>query len=278
MQPDPFTLLDTPYRLAPAHVEAFREQGFVKLKDVLSPEVLRHYGPLITAEVTARNPLRARPMAERTTYEQAFIQIVNLWRFNDAVRRFVFSARLARLAAELMGVRGVRLYHDQALYKEPGGGVTPWHADQYYWPLSTPNTCTVWIPLQAVPLEMGPLAFSVGSHRFGHGRDLAISDASEATLRKALDGFAYAVAPFALGEVSYHSGWTFHRAGANTTGTPRAVMTVIYMEDGIRLIAPQRHEHDDDRAAFLPGLQPGEAAATPLNPLLYHAAWQAGAR
>jgi len=31
-----------------------------------------------------------------------------------------------------MGVQGVRLYHDQALIKEPGGKPTPWHQDYYY--------------------------------------------------------------------------------------------------------------------------------------------------
>ena len=39
-----------------------------------------------------------------------------------------------------MGVAGVRMYHDQALYKEPGGGITPWHVDQVYWPVSNNNT------------------------------------------------------------------------------------------------------------------------------------------
>ena len=62
-----------------------------------------------------------------------------------------------------MEVEGVRLYHDQALFKEAEGGITPWHADQYYWPLSTSKTITYWIPLQAIPLEMGPLEFSAGS-------------------------------------------------------------------------------------------------------------------
>jgi len=38
---------------------------------------------------------------------------------------------------------------------------------------------------------------------------------------------------FELGEVSFHSGWTFHRAGRNLTGRPREVMTVIYMDEFI---------------------------------------------
>lgn len=65
--------------------------------------------------------------------------------------------KLASIASQLLEVDGVRMYHDQALFKEPSGGHTPWHADQYYWPLSSDRTVTVWIPLQATPLELGPL-------------------------------------------------------------------------------------------------------------------------
>ena len=55
---------------------------------------------------------------------------MNLWEQDADIHRFAFGKRLARIAADLMGVRGVRLYHDQALSKQPGGGPTPYHADQ----------------------------------------------------------------------------------------------------------------------------------------------------
>ena len=45
-------------------------------------------------------------------------------------------------------VEGVRLYHDQALNKEPGGGYTPWHCDAYYWPVLSDKIVTAWVPLQ----------------------------------------------------------------------------------------------------------------------------------
>ncbi|HRK32154.1 MAG TPA: phytanoyl-CoA dioxygenase family protein, partial [Tepidisphaeraceae bacterium] len=127
--------LDTPFRLTPEQLQNYREHGYVKLKNVLSEAVIDYYGKEITREVIRLNN-QTKPMSERTTYEKAFLQIMNLWTRSDLVKEFAFSKRLARIAAELMGVRGVRMYHDQALYKEAGGGVTPWHADQYYWPLS----------------------------------------------------------------------------------------------------------------------------------------------
>ena len=82
-----------------------------------------------------------------------------------------------------MRVNGVRLNHDQALYKEAGSGITPWHADQYYWPFDSANTVTAWVPLQFTPLEMDPLAFSRGSHHVEYGRDMAISEDSEKQLQ-----------------------------------------------------------------------------------------------
>jgi len=243
--------------------------GFVKIKDVFTPRELAHYSDHISSEVLRRNSV-AVPLAERDTYHKAFLQVTNLWQKDAVAREFVFDKRLAAIAAELLDVPRVRLYHDQALYKEPGGGITPWHADQFYWPLDSDKTITAWVPLQATPLEMGPLAFAAGSHRMTFGRDLEISDDSERSLKEALAAgrFAEVNEPFALGEVSFHSGWTFHHTGANRSNRPRAVMTVIYMADGIRLIEPRRKQHVADWEAFMPGVQPGDVVDSPLNPVL----------
>ena len=123
------TELDAPYALSPEKIRHYRENGFVTLKNVFSAETLAAYAPEITRKVHELNTLHL-PMEQRTTYQKAFLQVMNIWTQSDVVKEFVFSRRLARLAAELMGTTGVRLYHDQALYKEAGGGITPWHADQ----------------------------------------------------------------------------------------------------------------------------------------------------
>ena len=256
--------------LTPQQIDDYRVQGFIKLKEVLSPETLRICGEAISAEV-ARRSRDVRPMASRSTYEKAFLQVMNLWRDDPTARAFTFSCTLARLAAELMGVEGVRLYHDQALYKEPAGGITPWHCDQQYWPLATNHTITVWVPLQPVPREMGPLAFSVGSQCTDFGRGLEISDDSEreVTRRLTLADLPVVEEPFDLGEVSFHAGWTFHRAGANRTNHMRAVMTVIYFADGTQLAAPANHNQQRDWDTWMPGAEVGKPVKTELNPLLW---------
>lgn len=262
--------LDTAYTLASHDITTFRANGFARLKDVLSAEVLTAYGEEITRKVIELNTLHL-PMEQRTTYQKAFLQVMNLWTQSERVRQFVFGKRLARIAAELLGVKAVRLYHDQALYKESGGGYTPWHADQFYWPLDTEKCCTAWIPLQRTSAEMGPLAFAAGSQRFTFGRDLPISDESEAQIERALldQHFPYVDSPFDLGEVSFHYGWTFHRADANTTDTARRVMTIIYMDAEMRLATPQNANQQQDWDTWCPGAHVGEVIATPLNPVLY---------
>ncbi|GGJ27695.1 phytanoyl-CoA dioxygenase family protein [Streptomyces brasiliensis] len=266
----PVCELDTAYDgLTPTATADFNRDGFVHLSGVLSPEAIAEYEPTITSEVIRLNTQHL-PLAERDTYGKAFLQVTNLWRENEKVKRLVFARRLAGIAAALLGVHAVRLYHDQALYKEPGGGITPWHADQYYWPLSSDRCLTIWLPLQETPLDMGPLAYARGSHNFSYGRDLPISDESEARLEEALaeQDFEDVVEPFALGDAGFHRGWTFHHAGPNHGTEPRRVMTVIYMDADIRVAEPTNRQQTRD-LGWMPDTEAGRIPSTPLNPVLY---------
>lgn len=259
--------LRTPFALTRKQILFYRENGYIKLQQVLSPELLGHYRAEIACRVTELNTQHL-PLEKRSTYDKAFLQIINLWTESEVVREFVFATRLARIATELMGCRGVRIYHDQALFKEPGGGFTPWHADQYYFPVSNDNVTTAWIPLQDTPLAMGPLAFCEKSHRVQHGRELVISDESELTLREVLSQFHTDETPFDLGDVSFHAGWTFHRAGPNVTDRMRQVMTIIYMDQDMRLAEP-KNKHQVEDLNHCPGIGVGEVIASPLNPVLF---------
>ena len=236
---------------------------------MFSAATLNEHGRVIFDVVRELNT-QNKPLDERNTYGKAFLQVSNLWEHDDVVKAFAFSRRLGRIAAELMRVRGVRMYHDQALFKEARGGYTPWHADQFYWPVSSDNTVTAWIPLQAVPTEMGPLSFCVGSQTILAGRDLGISDESEEKINTSLQNYPKDETPYDLGEVSFHSGWVFHRAGPNTTDRVRGVMTIIYLEDCSKLIEPTTDYHKADWERWLPGARIGEVIDTPLNPVIYH--------
>ena len=263
-------VFDTPYLLTQEQIAFYQQNQYIKLKQVFDADTIHYLNELISAQVSQMNQ-EDTPLEERSTYGKAFLQLFNLWTENPLVKDLILSQRLGQIAADLMQVNGVRLYHDQALFKEGGGGITPWHADQYYWPLATDKTVTAWIPLQATPLEMGPLEFSAGSHVIVEGRELEIGDQSEAVMQKKLrvTDFEHVIEPFDIGEISFHSGWVFHRAGANTTQDMRKVMTIIYMDKDMLLKQPDNANQENDWKTWCPGAQIGEIIDTPLNPVIY---------
>ncbi len=264
------SFLNEPYELTEEQIAFYRSNRYIKLKNVLNEETIVFFNGVISHQVALMHT-QPKNLQERDTYGKAFLQLFNLWRENEMIKTLVFSRRLGKIAADLMQTNGSRIYHDQALFKEAGGGITPWHADQYYWPLETEKTITAWMPLQATPLSMGPLEFSAGSHAIVEGRELAISDQSEQLIEKKLrvTDFKHVVEAFDLGEVSFHSGWVFHRAGANTTDAMRKVMTVIYMDKDMRLKDPENDNQVNDWHTWCPGAPIGEIIDTPLNPVVY---------
>lgn len=272
MSPTPAIIdfLNQPYKITAEQVDFYQKNKFIKLKHVLEEETLDFFNKAITKQVENLNR-ESTPLSFRSTYGKAFLQIFNLWQEDEVIRELVFSKRLARLATELMEVDGVRIYHDQALFKEAGGGFTPWHADQYYWPLETDKTITAWIPLQVTALEMGPLEFSAGSHQIESGRELKIGDESEMQIQEKLKvtDFKHVIEGFDLGEVSFHSGWLFHRAGANQSGEMRKVMTIIYMDSAMKLKKPENENQENDWHKWCPGAEIGKVIDTPLNPVIY---------
>ena len=273
MQKIPANVIDAlaqPYSLTQEQIDFYQKNRFIKLKQVLDKETIAFFNEAIGKRVDIMNKENT-PLEERSTYGKAFLQLFNLWKEDDVVKEFVLSKRLAQIATDLMQTNGARIYHDQALFKEGGGGITPWHADQYYWPVETDKTVTAWIPLQATPLELGPLEFSAGSHQIVEGRDLEIGDESETIIQQKLKvtNFEHVIEAFDLGEVSFHSGWIFHRAGANTTNEMRKVMTVIYMDKDMILKNPENKNQINDWNTWCPGATIGEVINTALNPIVY---------
>jgi hypothetical protein len=80
--------------------------------------------------------------------------------------------------------------------------------------------------------------------------------------------FEHVVEAFDVGEVSFHSGWIFHRAGANQTKDTRKVMTIIYMDSKMRLKEPENEGQINDWKTWCPGVEVGEVIQSHLNPAL----------
>ena len=248
----------------------FWNDGHVLVRGCAPTEDVGKNRASITSAV-ARLSAETRALEDRDTYAKAFLQITNLWHKDEAVKRFVFEKRFAQIAADLLGVEKVRLYHDQALFKEPGGGHTPWHQDMYYWPLDTDKMITMWMPLVDIDEEMGMITFASGSHNLGAIENVEISDESEEIYADYLThhGFpAWKADTMKAGDATFHLGWTIHSAGPNRSDKMREAMTIIYFADGARVTEPKSTHQQADLDAWLPGLRPGDIAASPLNPVM----------
>lgn len=262
--------LSSDYPISGEQHEQYQRDGHIFLNNVASREEVDAYRPLITGVVDDVAKVRD-PQGRISDYGKMFTQVTNVWRKSEEVRRFIFSRRFARIAAELMGVHGVRLYHDQALVKEPEGKPTPWHQDYYYWPLDTEHTVTMWMPLVDVPQEMGSMSFARGSHKNTAFQQLPISDTSQAYFDKVIREQKSKTCSYSLkaGDATFHAGRTLHAAHANASTSRREVITIIFYADGTRIMEPDNQHRKVDMEVFHPGQKPGEIAASELNPLLY---------
>lgn len=262
--------IDDFLQVSPAQIDSFRAKGHTLTESVLQPEEVAAYREVIN-EAAYKYNTEKRKLEERDTYGKAFLQIMNLWEVDEDVRSFTLAKRFGKIAADLLGVPNVRIYHDQALYKEPGGGLTPWHQDQYYWPLNTNNTITMWMPLIDIDVDMGMLTFASGSHIDGSVKNVAISDESEAELESHVKNKGYEVSrarTMKAGDATWHYGWTLHTAPGNKSPQTREVMTVIYFADGAEVTTPLNEHQENDRNRWLDGLWPGQPATSRLNPLV----------
>ena len=226
------TLVDT--ALTPQLVEEFRRDGFVVVPGLLSADELRRYGAAVDEAVAKRSSHDTRTLADKSRYEQSFIQCQNLWEDCPEVRPLSFHPVIAGTAARLLGVDAVRLWHDQALYKEPGGRETDPHQDQPYWPIAETNTVTAWIPFDGSTLENGAMGYLPGSHRLGVREfvNIFFGQPEDPLAREELAGIEPVWVEVPAGSVAFHHGLTFHLARPNATGTVRRVHTAIFFADG----------------------------------------------
>ncbi len=258
------------YNISGEQKNFYNENGFVFLNKVLYENEVIHYKKIIDEVVEIRTGHDKRPLSERNAYEREFLQCGHLWSEFSEVKNFTLSPRLGSIAKQLLNAENVRLWHDQALYKLPGGDATAPHQDLAYWPMLDRNAGTIWIALEEVTFEMGAMHFIPGSHKAGidsfsntiedaiEGKIDLVKQASEITKKEPV---YFTLKP---GDATFHHGLTVHYTKKNNTNRIRKGMTIIYFADGVRFNANSPASSHFCAA----GSKHGEPIATVKNPVI----------
>src|SRR5689334_2573757 len=104
--------LNNTIELSGSVINAFRKNGHALINRLLLPDEVRAYRPALQ-NATEKYNTEKRRLADRDTYGKAFLQVMNLWTVDKAVQAFTLAKRFGKVAADLMGVKNVRIYHDQ---------------------------------------------------------------------------------------------------------------------------------------------------------------------
>ena len=226
----------------PEQVGTFHRDGFLVVEEgLVSPnalELLRErYLRLFdgTYETGIKpdevNWIKGRDPEDRTR------QICNGWRADDVIAAQVLSARTGRLAAQLMGYRGVRLLQDNCLWKPPGTKAIGFHQDGSYADyLVPPEMVTCWIALDDTQASAGPIEYVRASNHWVrsaptrsqfHAPDDWLAGARAA----APEGTELDIVPVVVkaGGGSFHHNLTWHGSSPNTDGTVARMALVSHM-------------------------------------------------
>ncbi len=224
------------YQITREQTAEYQKNGYIVIEDFLNAKELEHWRTVtedaVKQRLTERNGLTNQDSPGY--YSQVFIQAVRLADTHVGMARLMFDERLGYAAGTLAGVNGIRIWHDQALFKQPYGNPTAWHLDDPNWSFHSPDAISIWVALDRATLANGCLWYLPGTHRegryelsgIGHNIGDMFHEYPEWKTRKAIP------APCPAGSAVFHNGMTAHGAGANMTPLPRRAMTCAYMPDG----------------------------------------------
>ncbi len=261
--------------LTKAQIGFYQEHGYIIIEDFLSPAELATWRAHVDAAVTKRADRRLANRAgwrdgdKNSYYNRVFVQRINLWTDHAGMRELMLDPRLGKLASELAGVDGMRIWHDQALIKQPWANPTGWHLDNPYWSYSSRAAISIWVALDDATRDNGCLYFLPGTHKTAtfDNSSIGMNTGALFDVYPQWAQIQSAAAPMPAGSCSFHNGLLAHGAGANMTPGTRRAMTCGYMPDGsvfngIANILPQ---------AYLDTLEIGDALDDDsINPLIWH--------
>ena len=264
--------------LTKEQIDFYQEKGYIIIEDFLTPEELENWRRQVDdavaqreGRVTADGLLASERIVDEASayFDKVFVHRQNLWVDHAGMRELMWDPRLGKMVSDLTGVDGMRIWHDQALVKQPWANPTGWHLDNASWSYSSRDAVTIWVALDDATRDNGCLYFLPGAHKtatFEHaGIGPNISDLFE--LYPQWAELQSVAAPMKAGSCSFHNGLMPHGAAANMTPGTRRAMTCGYMPDGSTFNGKQSALPQ----AYFESLEIGDVLDNDaINPLIWH--------
>jgi ectoine hydroxylase-related dioxygenase (phytanoyl-CoA dioxygenase family) len=258
-------------QLTAEQVASYRTSGFLVIENFLDSQELERWRSA-TQEAVEQRLASAGGLNNQSDpdnyYAQVFTQCLRLADTHPVMHELMFDPRLGKMAATLAGVAGIRIWHDQALFKPPFGNPTAWHLDDPYWSFDSRDAISLWVALDDATLANGCMWYIPGSQLTATYENVGIGHNQADLFRvyPAWRDIEPVGCPCPAGSAVFHNGLTAHGAGANMTNKPRRAMTCAYMPDGSvfngkRNILPEAYYHS---------LKVGDTLNDPeINPLIW---------
>jgi ectoine hydroxylase-related dioxygenase (phytanoyl-CoA dioxygenase family) len=231
--------------ISQSQIDFYQQNGYLLIADFLNVTELEIWREAVTSAMNERDgqkiPGRTGKIGEddginkdAEYHKKVFDQMINLWQTSTRVEKIMLDENIGKMAAQLTGVDGIRIWHDQALIKRPWANPTSWHLDTPFWSFTDHNALSIWVALDDATLENGCLFFIPGSQKLTGFENPGIGKNMDSifSFYPALINSPAIAAPMKAGSCSFHNGLTIHGAHANMTHGFRRAMTCAYMPDG----------------------------------------------
>jgi phytanoyl-CoA hydroxylase len=226
-------------------IEHYQNDGFVVIDNFLTSSELAEWRSAVEEAIEERDGVKIPGTNIKTGYDDGinkdsdfyglvFDQLINLWQTNSRVRKLMLRPELGKVASMLSGANGIRIWHDQALFKRPWANPTTLHLDVPFWSFSARDAISMWVALDDATQDNGCLYFLPGTHKKTDYRHIGITKNMNAifTIYPELASVEAVAVPMRAGSASFHNGLCIHGAGSNMTPRPRRAMTCAYMPEG----------------------------------------------
>ena len=236
------------FALDTAEVEAYREKGFLILRDVFQPEEIETYRQE-AEQIVARAFALSREFHLEPKYNLRFEMLADgqPWKIDPFVSISPLFSALARdrrimdrLASLYDGYEAV-LFKDKLIFKPPDSHGNGLHQDYNWWQGFPQSLLTVSVALDASTKENGCTELWTGHHQgFLHesgSLDKGVID------RERLANEEHVYVDLAPGDIAIFTCFTPHAAASNKSDSPRRMLFLSYNDsrDGEHYTAHYEH-------------------------------------